>query len=34
MFVDVASSPYPTMPQMMPPMMVAQRTLRMPRLRR
>ena len=34
MFVDVASSPYPTMPQTMPPMIVAHRTLRIPRLRR
>jgi hypothetical protein len=33
MFVDVASSPYPTMPQTMPPMIVAHRTVRYPRLR-
>ena len=34
MLVDVASSPYPMMPQTMPPMIVAQRTLRSPLLRR
>src|SRR5215471_10713286 len=33
MLVDVASSPYPTMPQTMPPMITAHRTFRIPLLR-